>query len=266
MTIMRRPKVKTATLTVRIDPRIKAAAEAAAEHDHRSLTNLLEVLIVNHCRAPGLSPEHFAKELPPMTKTPPTARNRSVTQGAVIQEIRFYRANEKPYGAFSNLYKCPMEFEGTTYPTSEHAYQAGKALKPAVRQWILSAPTPALAAMAAHGLYVWDVVPDWAKIKFDRMRAVLRAKFDQHANLRELLLSTGEARLVEAGTVNNAVNRLWGEVDGKGENMLGVMLMELRTAYAKQRPARIRAAKKAAPSRKTPASQKLVSKRMAATA
>lgn len=62
MAIMRRPKVKTATLTVRIDPRIKAAAEAAAEHDHRSLTSLLEVLIVNHCRALGLSPEHFAKE------------------------------------------------------------------------------------------------------------------------------------------------------------------------------------------------------------
>ncbi len=62
MAIMRRPKVKTATLTVRIDPRIKAAAEAAAEHDHRSLTSLLEVLIVNHCRALGLFPEHFAKE------------------------------------------------------------------------------------------------------------------------------------------------------------------------------------------------------------
>lgn len=50
-------------------------------------------------------------------------------------------------------------------------------------------------------------------------------------------MSTGDARLVEAGTVNNAVNRLWGEVDGKGENMLGVMLMELRAAYA-LKPAR----------------------------
>lgn len=201
-----------------------------------------------------------------MTKTPQTARKRPATQSAAIQEIRFYRANEKPYGAFSNLYKRSMEFEGTTYPTSEHAYQAGKALKPAVRQWILSAPTPALAAMAAHGLYVWDVVPNWAQIKFDRMRAVLRAKFDQHADLRELLLSTGEVRLVEAGTVNNAVNRLWGEVDGKGENMLGVMLMELRTAYAKQRPARVRVAKQTAASDKTQASPKVTSKRVAVTA
>jgi predicted NAD-dependent protein-ADP-ribosyltransferase YbiA (DUF1768 family) len=98
-----------------------------------------------------------------MTKTPLTARKPAVTQIAAVDEIRFYRANEKPYGAFSNLYKCPVEFEGTVFPTSEHAYQAGKARKPAVREWILSAPTPALAAMAAHGLYVWDVVPDWAR-------------------------------------------------------------------------------------------------------
>lgn len=176
-----------------------------------------------------------------MTKTPPTARSRSPKKKAEAfgttpfakPEIKFYRANEKPYGAFSNLFKRPVTFEGLVYPTSEHAYQAGKARKPAVRDWILSAPTPALAAMAAHGLYVWDVVPDWSKIKFDRMRGVLRAKFDQHDDLRQLLLSTGDARLVEVGTVSNAVNRLWGEVDGKGENMLGVMLMELRTLYAR---------------------------------
>ncbi len=59
---MRRPKIKTATITVRIDPKIKAAAEAAAEHDHRSLTSLLEILIVNHCRVLGLSPEQSSKE------------------------------------------------------------------------------------------------------------------------------------------------------------------------------------------------------------
>jgi len=142
--------------------------------------------------------------------------------------IKFYRANERPYGVFSNLYRCQVDFEGKIYPTAEHAYQAGKALKPTVRDWILAAPTPALAAMAAHGLYVWDVVPNWQSIKYDRMRAVLRAKFLQHPNLASLLLSTGAARLVEAGRVNNAVNRLWGEVDGAGQNMLGVMLMELR--------------------------------------
>src|SRR3989442_37591 len=138
-----------------------------------------------------------------------------------VHEIRFYRSNERPYGVFSNLYRREILFEDATYSTAEHAYQAGKARKPEVRKWILAAPSPALLAMAAHGLYQWDIVSNWSRIKFDRMRAVLRAKFTQHADLRDLLLSTGAARLVEAGTVDNAVNRLWGEVNGKGKNMLG---------------------------------------------
>jgi hypothetical protein len=83
--------------------------------------------------------------------------------------------------------------------------------------------------MAAHGLYTWDIVPDWSQIKYDRMRQVLRAKFTQHEDLRQLLISTGGARIVEAGRVANVVNCTWGEVNGKGRNMLGVLLMELRT-------------------------------------
>ena len=146
----------------------------------------------------------------------------------MIDEIRFYRASEKPYGAFSNLYRRPIEFEGEVFATSEHAYQAGKARKPEVRKWLLAAPSPALLPMATHGLSRWDIAPGWSKTKFDRMREVLRAKFTQHSDLQDLLLSTGEARLVESATVDNEVNRLWGEVNGSGRNMLGILLMEIR--------------------------------------
>ena len=66
-----------------------------------------------------------------------------------------------------------MHFEGVAYPTAEHAYQAGKARKEEVRNWILSAPTPSLVAMAAHGLYTWDIAPNWSKIKFERMKGIL---------------------------------------------------------------------------------------------
>ncbi|NWD71777.1 NADAR family protein [Pseudomonas gingeri] len=145
-----------------------------------------------------------------------------------MEEIRFYRANEKPYGALSNLYKREVLFEGVVYPTSEHAYQAGKPRKEPVRDWILSAPSPALVAMAAHGLYWWDIRPGWSKVKFERMRAILVTKFTQHDDLKALLLSTGDARLVEAATTDNEVNRTWGEVNGKGKNMLGILLMEVR--------------------------------------
>ena len=157
----------------------------------------------------------------------------------MANEIRFYRANERPYGAFSNLYKRSIEFDGVIYPTSEHAYQAGKARKAAVRDWLMSAPSPALLAMAAHGLYYWDISPGWSTRKFDRMRLVLMAKFTQHADLKELLLNTGDAMLIETATVDNEVNRLWGEVNGIGRNMLGRLLMEVRTQlHAAIAPAR----------------------------
>lgn len=158
-------------------------------------------------------------------KDSPTG-TKGASEGAA--EIRFYRANEKPYGAFSNLFRRPIVFEGREFPTAEHAYQAGKAKRENVQSWLLSAPTPSLVAMAAHGLYSWEIVSDWSEIKFDRMRNVLRAKFSQHEDLRQLLLSTGEARLIEEGKVDSPVNRLWGEINGKGKNMLGVFLMELR--------------------------------------
>jgi hypothetical protein len=57
-----RPKIKTATMTLRLDPRIKAAAEMAAQRDHRSITSLIEVLILNHCRSVGLNPLRASEE------------------------------------------------------------------------------------------------------------------------------------------------------------------------------------------------------------
>ena len=163
----------------------------------------------------------------------------------MADDLCFYRASERPYGAFSNLYRRAFIFEGEVYPTAEHAYQAGKARKPEVKEWLMNAPSPALLAMAAHGLYYWDIAPGWSTTKFDRMKRVLLAKFTAFDDLRELLLSTGSRRLVETATTDSPVNRLWGEVNGNGKNMLGVLLMEVRDellkscrkAPAKRKPA-----------------------------
>ena len=165
----------------------------------------------------------------------------------VVKEIRFYRSSDSPFGCFSNLYRRPMDFEGETYPTAEHAYQAGKPRKKGVREWLMAAPSPSLLAMAAHGLYYWDITPGWSTLKFARMKAVLSSKFLQHEDLQAILLGTRDARLVESTTVDNAVNRLWGEVNGFGRNMLGILLMdvrsEIRDAAAKRTLRRSRRAK-----------------------
>lgn len=46
---------KTATLTLRIEPEIKQALQRAAELEHRSIANMVEVLIREHCRVKGIA-------------------------------------------------------------------------------------------------------------------------------------------------------------------------------------------------------------------
>ena len=47
--------MKTATLNLRIDQVLKEAARIAAALEHRSIANLVEVLIRQHCERVGVS-------------------------------------------------------------------------------------------------------------------------------------------------------------------------------------------------------------------
>ncbi len=49
------PARKTATLNLRIDPGIKEALRLAAAKDHRSIANLIEVLVREHCEHVGVT-------------------------------------------------------------------------------------------------------------------------------------------------------------------------------------------------------------------
>jgi hypothetical protein len=49
------PPTKVATLNLRIDPALKEAARVAALREHRSIANLIEVLIRRHCEDNGIS-------------------------------------------------------------------------------------------------------------------------------------------------------------------------------------------------------------------
>jgi hypothetical protein len=46
--------IKTATLTVRIEPGLKSLLKKAAETEHRSIANMIEVLIKRHADENGL--------------------------------------------------------------------------------------------------------------------------------------------------------------------------------------------------------------------
>lgn len=46
---------KTATITIRIAPGLKEALRLAAAMEHRSVTNMVEVLVRSHCESNGIS-------------------------------------------------------------------------------------------------------------------------------------------------------------------------------------------------------------------
>lgn len=45
---------KTVSVSFRVSPRFKALLEAAATHENRSLTNMLETLLFAHCEKKGI--------------------------------------------------------------------------------------------------------------------------------------------------------------------------------------------------------------------
>ncbi len=137
--------------------------------------------------------------------------------------VNFYRVNE-PYGEFSNFAPFPIQLDGKRWPTSEHYFQAQKFEDEANRQKIRKAGSPGLAARLGRDRKQ-PLRRDWESAKVDVMRRAVLAKFTQHAELRALLLSTGTAKLVEH-TENDAY---WGDGgDGRGGNMLGRILMQVR--------------------------------------
>lgn len=54
---MPRPKLKTTTLTVRVEPALKTALAAAAAHERRSLANMLEVMVLAWCKDHAIEPK-----------------------------------------------------------------------------------------------------------------------------------------------------------------------------------------------------------------
>jgi len=48
------PKLKTATMSLRLEPQTKAAAKLAARAERRSVANFIEVLIMRHCQEHGI--------------------------------------------------------------------------------------------------------------------------------------------------------------------------------------------------------------------
>ncbi len=128
----------------------------------------------------------------------------------------------------SNFYNSQVKYNGVTYRTSEHAFQAEKTMDPASRRRIRKAEKPGLAKRLGKLVPMRD---DWENIKYNVMLEIVRAKFAQHPDLAQKLLATGSATLIEG---NNWGDKIWGAVDGVGKNWLGKILMQVRDELRQQ--------------------------------
>lgn len=137
--------------------------------------------------------------------------------------VHFYGVGDE-FGAFSNFAPYPITIDGERWPTSEHYFQAQKFDDKAYRAKIRNANSPMLAARLGRDRKQ-KLRRDWEAVKVDIMRAAVLAKFTQHEALRTLLLSTGDAKLVE----HTDNDDFWGDGgNGRGKNMLGRILMQVR--------------------------------------
>lgn len=140
-----------------------------------------------------------------------------------VEEIKFYRVNDR-YGCFSNFAPYPFSLDGKMWSTSEHFFQAQKFSDEAYKEKIRLTESPMIAARLGRSRSI-PIRSDWADVRDDVMRRALRAKFDAHTKLREMLLGTKNAVLIEHTKNDN----YWGDGgDGTGQNRLGILLMELR--------------------------------------
>lgn len=143
--------------------------------------------------------------------------------------IYFYSTREVPYGCFSNFSAHGFTLDGKYWKTSEHYFQAQKFVGTEHEEVIRLAKTPKDAASKGRSARR-PLRRDWEKVKDEVMRRAVSRKFETHADIREILLATGEAVLVE----KTSNDYYWGcGSDGTGKNMLGKILMEVRERLRK---------------------------------
>lgn len=135
----------------------------------------------------------------------------------------------KEYRFLSNFWDAPVTYGGLTYGNNEAAFQAQKCMDEAEREQFTTLRSNEAKRLGRRV----QLRPDWEDVKVPVMEEIVRAKFTQNEDLKQLLLATGELVLEEG---NSWHDTFWG-VDAKtreGQNHLGRILMKVRGELAAQ--------------------------------
>lgn len=131
------------------------------------------------------------------------------------------------YRYLSNFEVTDVYFDGDFYGSTEAAYMAGKTIDPEIRKQFQksSGITPKDARKLGQIIKLRD---DWAEVRYDTMATVVFDKFYRNKELRAKLLSTGDKYIEETNHWND---QFFGVCNGKGLNVLGNILMDVRAFW-----------------------------------
>lgn len=124
----------------------------------------------------------------------------------------------------NNFYAIPISIDGRAHLSVGHAYAACKATT--AEQKVRIANMGSAREVLAFQKTLRGP-EDWYRNRVEVMRELLAQKFNIPA-MRDKLLATGDQELI----YGNSPDEFWGinERTGKGENVLGKLLMETRDA------------------------------------
>ncbi len=171
--------------------------------------------------------------------SPSSSINTALDTKAKIREIAardnfvwFYKAEQNPLTAFmGNFHPCTIRLWGMEFKCAEAAFQAAKFYPNRAQMETfqnLDGPTACQNGRQLSRTWGPHETAAWHNRSIAVMREVVNAKFNQNPDLKELLLATGHAYLVEHIPVKGR-DAFWGDdFDGTGLNWLGGIAMEMR--------------------------------------
>lgn len=135
------------------------------------------------------------------------------------------------YNWLSNFYPCNILYNGEKYHSVEAAFQAQKCVDADEKKLFTKIQTGAEAKKLGARIVMRS---DWEQVKEQIMYELLLCKFRDNVDLKEKLLATGTAILIEG---NWWKDKFWGVCPVGGEpgidglNKLGELLMKVRTEF-----------------------------------
>jgi len=142
-----------------------------------------------------------------------------------------------PYGWLGNMSPFPLEFGGKQWRTSEALFQALRFKDEGIQELIRQEKSPMGAKFVMKANKEHITTEPHSKKDVMNMKMCLKLKLQQHPNLVEELINTGDKIIIEDVTArgDKGGNLFWGAmlVDGEwvGENTLGKLWMDLRKEH-----------------------------------